>query len=109
MTQLRIIQRKRYNQWAIKTLQDAQHQIDNSPYPITDIFGGNEKKMRWREAQDNATGLVKMIEPTLLEPAVAPFYEELLSQLGVQEKGYRTELLKQVVNPRVPRKILDDF
>jgi hypothetical protein len=109
MTQLRVIQRKRYNQWAITELQKAQHLIDSSPYPTTDLLDRDGKKERWKDAQNKGTSIIKMIEPSFLEPAVAPFYQELLSQLGGKEKGYRNELLKQVVDPHTPRKILDNF
>jgi len=110
MTQLRIIQRKRYNQWAITELQKAQRQIDNSPYPTTmDVLDRKEVKDRWKDAQSKATSIVKFIEPSFLEPAVAPFYQELLSQLGRKEKDYRNDLLKQIVDPSVRRKILDDY
>lgn len=109
MTQLRIIQRKRYNQWAITELQKAQHLIDSSPYPTTDLLDRDGKKDRWKDAQFKAANIVKLIEPSFLEPAAALLYQELLSQLGGKDKGYRNELMKQLVDPTIPRKILDDF
>lgn len=109
MTQLRVIQRKRYNHWAITELQNAQRLIDNSPYPTTDFLDRQAKKERWKDAQNKATSIVKLIEPSFLEPAVEPIYKELLSQLGGKEKEYRSELLKQIVDPFTPRTILDKF
>jgi hypothetical protein len=109
MTQLGIIRRKRYNLWAINALQNAQLLIDSAPYPTTDILDREGKKGRWRDAQDKATNFVKLIEPSFLEQAVAPFYGEVLSQLGKDIKDDRSRFLRMILDPRVQRKTLDDF
>ena len=108
MTQLGLIRRKRYNLWAIESLQEAQRLIDSASYPISP-FGRDQKIELWQRAQSMAVARIKYVEPSMLEPAVASLYQELLSQIGKEDKEYRKKLFKQIVDPSVQRKILEDF